>query len=293
MPQADKGMGRIVLRRMTPDDIPFGMELKSHAGWNQVEADWKMLLEAGGDSFVACLDGRNAGTVISIPYQDQFTWIGMVLVDPGAKRKGIGKALLNRSIEIARKKGAIRLDATAEGYELYTRLGFRTEYELVRMVKKSNGSGTRQHPGRGQHILRIGKDQLGSVFSMDRPIFGADRSGILRSLQERNPEYACCILEKGSIKAYCLGRSGSQYEHIGPVIAEDFSHAAGLMERLLVQLKAKDLVIDAFADKPDWILLLEGYGFTRQRSLTRMCLGTLPHPGITEKQFAITGPETG
>ena len=293
MPRAERGMGRITLRRMTPDDIPFGMELKSHAGWNQVEADWKMLLEAGGDNFVASLDGHDAGTVISVPYQKHFTWIGMVLVDPRAKRKGIGKALLSRSIEIAREKGTIRLDATAEGYELYTRLGFRTEYELVRMVRKSNGSGTWQHPGHGQHILPLGEHQLKSVFSMDKPIFGADRSYILRCLQERNPEYARCIEERGSIKAYCLGRSGSRFEQIGPIIADDFSHAAGLMETLLRQLEPKDVVIDAFADKPEWLTFLEGYGFTRQRPLVRMFLGTQPLAGITDKQYAISGPETG
>jgi GNAT superfamily N-acetyltransferase len=81
-----------------------------------------------------------------MPYQGHFTWIGMVLVDPEAKRKGIGKTLLNKSIEIARTKGAIRLDATAEGYELTTQLGFRTEFELLRMVRRTKGFGGRRNP---------------------------------------------------------------------------------------------------------------------------------------------------
>jgi hypothetical protein len=36
---------------MTAEDIHYGMKLKSLAGWNQLEADWKMLLDAGGDNF--------------------------------------------------------------------------------------------------------------------------------------------------------------------------------------------------------------------------------------------------
>jgi GNAT superfamily N-acetyltransferase len=269
------------------------MELKSHAGWNQLEADWKMLLDAGGDNFVASLDGHDAGTVISIPYQDHFTWIGMVLVDPAAKRKGIGKTLLNKSIEIARTRGAIRLDATAEGYELYTQLGFRTEFELLRMVRRAKGSGGRQRHDPNQPAWPIGADHLGSMFAMDMPVFGADRSGILRCLHRRNPAYALHLAKKGSILAYCLGRSGSQYEQIGPIVAEGVTHAAGLLETLLHQVETKDLMIDAFTDKPGWIPYLEEKGFTRQRPLIRMCLGHPSHPGIMEKQFAIAGPEIG
>jgi len=62
----------ISLRKMTPDDIPYGMKLKSLAGWNQMEADWEMLLDAGGDNFVASLNGEDAGIVVSVPYQFVF-----------------------------------------------------------------------------------------------------------------------------------------------------------------------------------------------------------------------------
>ena len=140
-----KGADRIGLRKMTTADIPYGMKLKTLAGWNQLEADWIMLLEAGGDNFIACLDGEDAGIVVSIPYQEYFTWIAMVLVDPNARRMGVGKTLMNKVIELAQPKGAIRLDATAEGYELYKRLGFQTEYELVRFIKSPTGSGVRKN----------------------------------------------------------------------------------------------------------------------------------------------------
>jgi GNAT superfamily N-acetyltransferase len=293
IPLDNKGSDNIILREMTLEDIPLGMQLKSLAGWNQLETDWKMLLDAGGDNFIASLDGHDAGTVISIPYQDCFTWIGMVLVDPKAMRKGVGKALLNKSIEIARPKGAIRLDATAEGFELYSRLGFRTEYELVRMVRRSAGSRVKQLNQSNEHCIHIGEDELASITRLDIPIFGADRSGIMRYLHTRNPEYALYRKEKGSIKAYCLGRSGSLYEQIGPIIAEGYAYAADLLEAALDQLESKDVVIDAFADKPDWISLLEASGFAAERSFSRMCLGRLHHPGIREKQFAIAGPEIG
>jgi GNAT superfamily N-acetyltransferase len=256
-----------------------------------LEADWIMLLEAGGDNFIACLDGEDAGMVVSVPYQEYFTWIAMVLVDPNARRMGVGKTLMNKVIELARPKGAIRLDATAEGYELYKRLGFQTEYKLVRFIKSPADTGIKKHRHNIQNSYHMGDDELLSVMAVDQAIFGADRSGILRSMFKRNPEYAFCRKEKGSIKAYCMGRSGSEYEHIGPMIAEGSAYAADLLATILVPMKSKDVVIDVLADKPDWISILKEKGFTEQRSFTRMCLGNLSRQAILEKQFAIAGPE--
>ena len=294
MGEIEEGSANIILRRMTPGDIPFGMELKSQAEWNQVESDWELLLAENGDNFVAELDGRDAGTVISFPYGDHFTWIAMVLVDQNARRKGIGKALLKRTLELARPKGAIRLDATEEGYELYSRLGFRIEYELVMMVRRA-GTLSGQLPAiqSGESCFPMAEKNLESILELDIPIFGADRSGILRGLFKRNPEYACHLTENGAIRAYCLGRSGSQYERIGPMIADNSGHAAALLGTMLESMGNRDIVIDVFADKRAWISLLEKYGFTRERQFLRMCLGDLHHPGITEKQFAIAGPELG
>ena len=278
---------------MTAEDIPYGMKLKSLAGWNQLEADWIMLLDAGGDNYVASLNGDNVGIVISIPYQDNFTWIAMVLVDPKARRKGVGKTLMNKSIEIAGTKGAIRLDATAEGFELYRQLGFQTEYELVRFLRLSDASRVKQNKHIIETGLHVGDGELASIMELDKPIFGADRSGILRSIYKRNPEYAFCRKENGSIKAYCLGRSGSQYEHIGPIVADGYAYAADLLEEVIESMEAKDVVIDVFDGMADWIALLEEAGFTKQRSFTRMCLGHLQNPGMSERQFAIAGPEIG
>ena len=288
-----KGSDQIGLRKMTVEDIPLGMKLKSLAGWNQLEADWKMLLNAGGENFVASLDGDDVGIIISIPYQDYFTWIAMVLVDPIARRKGVGKTLMNKSIEVAQPKGPIRLDATEEGFELYKQLGFQTEYELVRLIKRSTGPRVKQNTQTHKHGIHIVDDELESIMELDMPIFGADRSGILRCMYKRNPEYAFYRKENGSIRAYCMGRSGSQFEHIGPIIAEGSVYAADLLAAVMDPMEAQDVVIDVFADKPDWISLLEESGFTSERSFTRMCLGNLQHPGIREKQYAIVGPEIG
>jgi GNAT superfamily N-acetyltransferase len=279
----------ITIREMSVDDISLGMKLKSIAGWNQQEQDWKMFLEAGGANFVANWNGKDVGTVISIPYEDHFTWIGMVLVDPVARQQGIGTALLNKIITYARKRGPVRLDATADGYELYKKLGFRKEYELIRMTASPDRTTQK-----GKQLSdEVRNSDLGSLAAYDSPVFGANRDYILASLHSRNPEYARCIRGVNSLNGYCLGRSGSKYEQIGPVVADSFDRASDLLLEVLEKCTKRDIVIDAFADKPQWIKLLEELGFTAQRGFIRMCLGELEYPGITDNQFAMAGPEIG
>src|SRR5262249_14432576 len=89
----------IRIRKMRPADIALGMRLKTKAGWNQCEADWKAYLQIEPDGCsVAERDGRAVGTATAIPYEERFGWIGMVLVDVDARRKGVGTRLVAETI---------------------------------------------------------------------------------------------------------------------------------------------------------------------------------------------------
>jgi hypothetical protein len=131
------------------------------------------------------------------------------------------------------------------------------------------------------------------MIDYDTPVFGADRSFILKSLYQRNPEYAICCSAKKEIEGYSMGRSGSNYEQIGPILADHEVIACDLLITVLSKCRGNDVVVDAFADKPEWISFLQEIGFAEQRRFIRMCLGELKHPGITENQYAIAGPEIG
>src|SRR6266567_8723739 len=88
------------LRTMTMADISAGLGLSRIAGWNQTAADWERFLKASpGGCFAAELDGKVYGTVTTISYENRFAWIGMVLVDPQHRSKGIGTKLLEAAIK--------------------------------------------------------------------------------------------------------------------------------------------------------------------------------------------------
>src|SRR5256885_742127 len=83
------------VRVITEGDLPFAENVCSLAGWNQTPGDWRRFLamEPAG-CFVAEWDGLPAGTATTITYGFDLAWIGMVLVHPDYRRRGIGNALL-------------------------------------------------------------------------------------------------------------------------------------------------------------------------------------------------------
>lgn len=278
----------IKLRELTLADVPFAMELKTKANWNQLESDWEFLIKADkGGNFVAEYNGRKAGTATTIIYQDKFSWIGMVLVDPALRGMGIGTTLLKAAIDFAQDKGTVRLDATPQGKKLYETLGFKTERELLRLER----SASFQKPG--QKSNRVFKGVPDELAEIDAAFFGANRGNVLRYLAGNSPEYACYMMEDGKVSGYCLGRTGSHFDQIGPVIAENQDDAGDLLLTAMESCEDKPLIIDIFADNSNWLEFLTSLGFKIQRPLIRMHLGNLKHPGIPERQYAIAGPELG
>jgi GNAT superfamily N-acetyltransferase len=287
MPLSEKD---ITLREMTREDIPLGMRLKSLAHWNQLEADWELLIRGGaGRNLVALYKGTAAGTATILSYQDRFSWIGMVLVDPAFRGLGIGTALLQEAIARAKSKGTVRLDATPQGQKLYETLGFETERELVRLERPAGSLLPRPN----QTCAPVTAEVLPEIIELDAPVFGADRAMVLQHLFHQAPQYAFYVQQNGRTTGYCLGRPGSNFDQIGPVIAGNQEHARDLLLTALRACADKAVIVDAFAANPDWLAFLESLGFAVQRPLIRMHLGPITHSGNPEVQYAIAGPELG
>ena len=280
----------IALRLFTRQDIPFGLKLTQTAGWNQTAADWQMLLEQSRTgSFIAMLDGTEAGTVTTVSYQDRLHWIGMVLVAEEYRRRGIGRALLERAIASVVSQGVVCLDATPAGKRLYERLGFQEIYELARYLRKP----VQLRPQPASMCQPLTPERLPWVVEYDLTVFGVDRSAILTALQGRTPQLAFYAEQEGKLTGYCLGREGSRYTQIGPVVADSLEVARNLLLTALQNVQQQEVIVDAAFHQPGWNEFLGELGFINQRPLTRMSLGTFVLSEQHSKQLAIAGPEIG
>ena len=299
---------------MTPADISAGMRLKEIAGWNQTQEDWERFLASDPQGcFVAECNGQVAGTVATIVYDGRFAWIGMVLVDPALRGKGIGTALLLKAIDYldARKVPCMKLDATPQGKPLYARLGFQVEYEIERHrltredSRNSPGSGVAPAFRPASAGLKAGAtNQAGTpaplaavnlepILEFDREVFGADRSALLSSLAKSAPELVAVHRSGGGLEGFALGRQGSLADQLGPWAATNASAARAVFEPLLLRSRRPVVFIDVLRDNAWAPALLAARGFQFSRSLTRMYRGENAHPGRPDLLGAILGPEFG
>jgi GNAT superfamily N-acetyltransferase len=278
-----------LIRTMRPADIPAGLRLCRASGWNQTERDWQHFLTTAPDgALVAVEDDQVIGSVATLPY-GPFAWISMVLVDPHARRRGLGTLLLERGLALIPDEVTARLDATPAGEVIYRRLGFSGEYALARwFVDASRMSGVPTTNARP-----IAPDDWSVILETDACVFGASRTQLLERLAGEAPEYAWVVQDENGVQGYVFGRHGSLRDHIGPLIAESAEIAEQLLDACLGVKPERDVFIDAPDDQQSWRAALVARGFALERPFLRMHRGRFTAPGQPSRIYAITGPEFG
>lgn len=283
--------GSIALLDLKTEHIPIGMQLKEWANWNQVEADWHLLLAMSvGGTFVATFDGKPIGTVVTVPYQESFHWIGMVLVHPSFRGKGIGTRLLQAALAYAAPIGPVLLDATAMGQPLYASLGFQPIGEIARLELTLPVS----IPISTNLLIRPMKhNDLIPILAYDGNKVKFNRATLLYDFFQRKPGYAFVAYQNEQLVGYCLGRAGSRFEHLGPLVANRQKIAVALLAHALATAPQRPLIMDIPLAHKGWKTYLLQQGFSLQRLFTRMGLGDQGQALASLDQYAIAGPALG
>lgn len=277
---------------MLPVDIPAGMRLKTAAGWNQTEDDWKLYLDTNPEGCFAAVYRCNVvGTVTTINYDNNVAWIGMMLVDPEFRRRGIATRLMQQAMECLSECETIKLDATPAGKEVYDGLGFKDEYSLCRMtIDKVPSVKTADI---NTNITQITNNDFAEIAKTDKAVFGADRMPVLQFIARNNPVTARKLIRNDTLTGYCLGRPGTNFYQVGPIVAETEQDAIDLVKEVLSTLAGRAVVVDVPTDQCDFLEWLVSSGFMEERPFIRMYYGSNAHPGLPENVYAISGPELG
>jgi GNAT superfamily N-acetyltransferase len=300
---------------MTEADLDGGLRLSRASGWNQALDDWRLLLSLGPGLFrVAVADGRIVATGGAVRYGRTLAWICMILVDPAERGHGLGTRIFDEVLERTRRLrdagelSAIGLDATPLGLGIYLQRGF------VGAASRESGAASGEsgsRPGAPPDLLRMRVEppalaadappsgvgplapaHLDGVLDLDRAVFGADRSAVLRWALARAPDLARVVREGSRVRGYCFGRHGDHSDHVGPVVAEDAALARELVLSCLSVGRSRPVILDARAE-PVFISSLAALGFREQRPLTRLYLEEARPEAGPALEPAILGPEFG
>lgn len=280
----------IVIRPMVTSDLGFAQQLRLCAGWNQTTNDWTRLLNLEPDGcFLALWEGRPAGTATAICYGADVGWIGMVLVHPELRRRGVATALVQNCVTyLAERVRCIKLDATPDGKKVYERLGFQVEWALTRWQRTAPPA-----PGHTVVGTPIHAQDWPEIAVRDAAIFGANRTPLLRLLAHDSEVTWVTKQGDGTIGSYGMARAGVHAGYIGPVIS-----LQGQFERHMIQWLMQHLCQEVvYWDIPDGnvaaVNLAQRLKFSRQRPLLRMWMGDQLVASVADRQWAIAGPAIG
>ncbi len=266
------------IRLLTPEDLPYAQSLREIVGWNQTDRDWLRLISFNpqGCFLIEC-DGEPAGTVTTTVYGEELAWIGMMLVHPDHRRKGLATALMEHSLQYLleeRRIPCVKLDATPAGMAVYEKLGFQVESELARW----EGQTIRGHVPESDGFS-------GSL--LDQQAFGADRQDYLRVLSEQS----AVTLVRGE----CFGmmRNGARAHYLGPLITDSAEVGSDLARELLESPEDRLVYWDIFSTNDAARTVAKRLGFQEQRALIRMWVGSTQTVENASLQWGISGPATG
>jgi GNAT superfamily N-acetyltransferase len=274
-------------------DIPALLALSTEAGWNQVAADWRLMIEHGDSFGFAAPDGQLVASGLTVLFDGPFAWISMILVTAACRRRGLATGLMQRCMEVLERRGLTpALDASPEGRQVYLQLGFKDVYTTTRLFSPGDIGKRPVATGPTSNIRRMSSRDLPAVAAYDRALFGADRAYMLDHLRSRLPTVALVAERAGRIAGIIFGRDGHACVQLGPLVADDLGIALELLGVALLAVPGPICldIADHHAGLRRW---LDEHGFAPVVPFTRMLHGRSEPFDDPRRIFAIAGPELG
>jgi GNAT superfamily N-acetyltransferase len=279
------------IERLRPGDAEGLCPLSIEAGWNQVPADWRLMLSLGHGFGVRGTDGKWIASALALPLGPAISWISMVLVTNLERGQGLGTRLLSRCIaEVEDSDAAAGLDATELGRPIYLPLGFRDVYSLSRWHAPQRDRSAVPPPN-GIVVRPATAGDLERICAYDPPRSGFSRGPILTNLLSRAPALArIAVRADGTLTGFALARDGYRALQVGPVVAEDEAIGLALLSGAIAATD-QPVIVDVLDWHDTICSWLATQGAFAPRSFVRMLLGD--NYGIHDgaRIFALAGPE--
>ena len=123
--------------RLREEEIGDIVALSSYIGWDYSREEIETIFNAGIVYGVWNERKKLIASAAIILYGEKVASIGMVIVHPDYKGRGIGKAITHSCMNSVSARTSIMLIATDEGKPLYEKLGFRAVSYISKYICNS------------------------------------------------------------------------------------------------------------------------------------------------------------
>ncbi|MGG0182321.1 GNAT family N-acetyltransferase [Bacillus tropicus] len=252
---------KIRVERLREEQIGDIVSLSSYIGWDYNREEIETIFNAGIVYGVWNEREELIASAAIILYEEKLASIGMVIVHPDYKGRGIGKAITNSCIKSVSAHTPIMLIATDEGKPLYEKLGFRAVSYVSKYI--CNSYDANDYCVRNEdYMMNYKEGDLEKIIKIDGYAFGTNRKEFLK---KRIMQSEQCIVVKDkeqSVLGYGLSIQTPENKIIGPIVAKNDEMAMRIVHDLARGHHGK-LRIDVSEGKKDFMKELQIIGFQK------------------------------
>ncbi|RAN88569.1 GNAT family N-acetyltransferase [Bacillus sp. SRB_28] len=246
------------LRKGKIEDI---VALSSHIGWDYNREEIETILHTGIVYGVVNEREELIASAAIILYGETLASIGMVIVHPDYKGRGIGKIITDLCVKSVSTQTPIMLIATDEGKILYEKLGFRAVSYVSKYI--CNSYNANYHcVGNEEYIVNYEERDLEDIIQIDKDAFGTNREEFLKYRIIQSEQ---CIVTKDAqqnVLGYGISIQTPENKIIGPIVAKNDKMAMRMVHYLAKGHNGK-LRMDVPEGKKDFMKELEIIGFKK------------------------------
>jgi GNAT superfamily N-acetyltransferase len=213
------------MRGATPDDLLAIVALREAVGWSAHE--WALRFVLAAPEANCLVVEETSGEVLAVGSGVAYGEVGVVgnmVVAERHRRRGIGRAILDRILADLRERGTRRLElyATADGRPLYAAAGFRP------IAPGSRVELARTAPLAPDPILAVEEATAADgIAAYDAHRYGGDRGGLLAFLAADRTRPMLVARRDGEVAGFAWLRVDDA--RLGPFVADDPGVAAALV----------------------------------------------------------------
>ncbi|MGG5736367.1 MULTISPECIES: GNAT family N-acetyltransferase [Bacillus cereus group] len=250
-----------VVEKLGENNISCLISLSERIGWDYSLEEIDTILSSGIVYGMRNGKGEVIASAAIILYEGALASIGMVIVHPDYKGRGLGKTIIDSCVKSVSTHTPIMLIATDEGKPLYEKLGFRAVSYVSKYICNVYNE-FHKYETNEEYIINYEEQDFEDIVQIDEGAFGANRKEFLRYRITQSEQCVVIKDRKKKIIGYGLSIQTPENKIIGPIVAKNDTMAMGIVHSLAKGHIGK-LRIDVPEGKKDFMKELEITGFKK------------------------------
>ncbi|MCU5340365.1 GNAT family N-acetyltransferase [Bacillus cereus] len=252
---------KIRVERLRKEDINDIVALSSYIGWDYNREEVETIFNSGIVYGVWNERKKLIASAAIILYGEALASIGMVIVHPDYKGRGIGKAITSSCMNSVSAQTSIMLIATDEGKPLYKKLGFRVISYVSKYI--CNSYNTNYKCAEDEEYMKGYKEEdLERIIKIDEGAFGISRNEFLKQRIMQSEQCVVVKDTKENVVGYGISIQTPENKIIGPIVAKNDAMAMRIVHALARGHDGR-LRMDVPKGKDDFLKELEIAGFQK------------------------------